>query len=231
MEIHKRLKKRVVILPLLVCLLVPILFTLSVKLVDRGEVQYSNSSETQEIGYANLNLATRQNYNASADRISDVLMVVGFLPLAAVGVLGLREVVRKKSLKISADYYIYALMMAVIAGIYLVFDHLFVLNYQPIFATPLKPSFPSTHTMIMIGISATSIIMVRKIVGNSTRKGVRIMEKIAEIALILGMIAMPVLRVFSGEHWLTDVAGGVIFGLAVAAIFALLVTVIPAKKR
>ena len=222
---------KAVILPLLICILVPVLFTVSMKFVDRGEVAYSNSSATQEIAYANLNAATRQNYNAKIDKVSDVLMVVGFLPLVVVGILGLREVIRKRSLKIRAEYYIYAAMMIILAGLYFVFDHLLVMNYQPMFASPLKPSFPSTHTMLVVGIAATSLVLIRKIVGNSTRKNVRVLEKLMDAFFILLMIAMPILRVLSGEHWLTDVAGGVIFGLAMAAVFSLLVTVVPAKKK
>ena len=121
--------------------------------------------------------------------------------------------------------------MIILAGLYFVFDHLLVMNYQPMFASPLKPSFPSTHTMLVVGIAATSLVLIRKIVGNSTRKNVRVLEKLMDAFFILLMIAMPILRVLSGEHWLTDVAGGVIFGLAMAAVFSLLVTVVPAKKK
>ncbi len=231
MEIHKRLKTKAVILPLLICMLVPILFAASMKFVDRGEVSYSNNEVAQEIGYSKLNEVTRQNYNAKIDKVSDALMVAGILPLLAIGVLGVREVIRKRSLKIRAEYYIYLVMMVILAGLYFVFDHLLVINYRPIFTTPLEPSFPSTHTMLIVGVTAMSLVLIRKIIGNSTRKYIRISEKIVDVFFILAMVMMPVLRVLSGEHWLTDAVGGVIFGLAVAAVFALLVTVVPAKKK
>ena len=89
-------------------------------------------------------------------------------------------------------------------------------NYRPVVLDPtegLEPSYPSTHTMLILTIFGTVISLLGDYFKNA---------KLVLLLKILCLVIMAITivgRLVCGVHWFTDIAGGVIISLFFINLF------------
>lgn len=189
-----------------------ILYTILVKLVDVQAVGPENSN----IGFATINQAifTFFGDNPFWYKVTEITGILALLVAAAFGLLGVAQLVTKKSIaKVDIDIIILGGFYVLVIVFYVLFEIL-IINYRPVILDEgLEASYPSSHSMLVFCIMITAIMQFRS----------RISEKnvllVAEIASIV-IIAVTVLgRLVSGVHWFTDILGGVLLGSALVMLY------------
>lgn len=189
-----------------------ILYTILVKLVDVQAVGPENS----QIGFATINQAifTFFGDNPFWYKVTEITGILALLVAAAFGLLGVAQLVTKKSIaKVDIDIIILGGFYVLVMVFYVLFEIL-TINYRPVILDEgLEASYPSSHSMLVFCIMITAIMQFRS----------RISEKnvllVAEIASIV-IIAVTVLgRLVSGVHWFTDILGGVLLGSALVMLY------------
>ena len=189
-----------------------ILYTIAVRVVDVQAVGPENSN----IGFATINRAVFIFFgdNPFWYNVTEVTGILALLVAAVFGLLGVAQLVTKKSItKVETDIIILGGFYVLVMIFYVLFE-VFIINYRPVILEEgLEASYPSSHSMLVFCIMITAIMQFRS----------RISEKrvllIAEIVSIV-IISVTVLgRLVSGVHWFTDILGGVLLGTALVMLY------------
>ena len=163
------------------------------------------------IGLSSINLAIFNSIgsNKAMDIISTVILGLAIAMAVGFAVLGLIQVIKRKKLEaIDTPIKALALVYVITGWIYLIFDYVLVVNYRPTTeAISTSPSFPSTHTMVILMVFLTGITVLEGIIKN--KKAIYGYEIGCGV---LGVVAI-VTRMLSGKHWFTDIIAGILFAL------------------
>ena len=163
------------------------------------------------IGLSSINLAIFNSIgsNKAMDIISTIILGLAIAMAVGFAVLGLIQVIKRKKLEaIDTPIKALALVYVITGWIYLIFDYVLVVNYRPTTeAISTSPSFPSTHTMVILMVFLTGITVLEVIIKN--KKAIYGYEIGCGV---LGVVAI-VTRILSGKHWFTDILGGILFAL------------------
>ena len=189
-----------------------IVFTILVKTVD---VTYFPTEETT-IGFSSLNLTVFQALGTN-DLSFEVSEVMGLLILTApvfFAFLAFSQWVKRKSLlKIDHDLWILFATYALTIAFYALFE-IIVINYRPILVNGLiEASYPSSHTLLAIVIGGTSFLEVK-----NRMKWVWLKVSLMVLLSFL-TVAIPMLRLLSGVHWLTDIIAGILLGTSMLFLY------------
>ena len=148
------------------------------------------------------------------DLITNIILVLSIITLAAFGAIGLYQWVTRKSIKkVDPELLWLPLPLALLAITYLIFE-IFPVNYRPE-ASGLsnESSFPSTHVMVVTTIFFITMIILPRYVKNKTSRTILNVIMVALIGLT------TVGRVNANMHWVIDVIGGVAFAFAFSEIY------------
>ena len=85
-------------------------------------------------------------------------------------------------------------------------------------------SYPSTHTMVVISIMGSSMVILPYLVKNKP-----ILYSLDTLAVLVCFF-MAFGRLFAGVHWLTDIMGGVILGSSMIMLYYSVVHYVEYKK-
>lgn len=149
-------------------------------------------------------------------KITDIILTASLAVLGVFAILGLYQWIQRKSLK-KVDKPLLAMFVPLIlmAVTYIIFDKFLVLNIRPNGSG--EPSFPSTHTMVVATIFlCVAIILPRYIKSKATVITLDILMFTLTILVCFG-------RVLADMHWISDVAGGLIFAIIFAVIYYLII--------
>lgn len=189
-----------------------ILYTILVKVVDVQAIGPENSS----VGFATINHAVFTFFgdNPFWYNATEVTGILALMVAAAFGLLGVAQLVTKKSIsKVDTDIIILGGFYVVVVMFYVLFE-VFIINYRPVILDEgLEASYPSSHSMLVFCIMITAIMQFRS----------RISEKsvllVAEIVSIVIIAVTTLGRMVSGVHWFTDILGGMLLGTALVMLY------------
>ena len=169
-----------------------------------------------KVGLAGLNeLFMLSSNNKVWDIISDVIMVLALCGALAFVVLGVVQLIKRKSLKkVDKNLYLLAGLYAVVVCFYVFFE-LVVINHRPILENgELVASFPSTHVFLVTTLVFAALSQLSKFyIPNKNT-----MFIIDDIAIILETL-LVVSRMLSGVHWFTDIVGALLLSASLVFIF------------
>lgn len=170
---------------------------------DKGKVGIS------EVGLSKLNNIVKYNYNEGWQIFADIFLYLGIALAAILAIVGFVQLIKRKSL-FKVDRYIVICGIFLILAIFLwvMFDKVIIVNYRPIYHYDLEPSFPSTHTFLVIFIYLSAHNIACMLTDNKKIKYGTL------VAAILISFLVSLSRVLSGMHYITDVLAGIFLGLS-----------------
>ena len=173
-----------------------VLLLLLVKIID---VRHIGPNYTK-VGFAALNgLFYKIGYHPFWYRLTQVLGILALLVALAFALLGVYQLVKRKSVgAVDADIVLLGVIYVITILLYLFF---------------MEASFPSSHTVLAIVVFATAIIQVRRRLPEGQTKQIVIYVFYALLVILI------VGRILSGVHWFTDICGGVLLGFALTYLY------------
>lgn len=173
--------------------------------------------EQTEIGLASINqfFFKLLGVNMVWHHITDGLAAVAILVVAGFAILGLVQLIQRKSIKqVDKSIIAMGLVCAAIAFFYVVFEFLIV-NYRPIIMDGGEPeaSYPSSHTMMVLAIMATAGLQFHTRFKN---KKIRVAAEAVSIAVIAATV---IGRLVSGVHWFSDIVGSLLLVSSLVACY------------
>lgn len=188
-----------------------ILFTILVKFFD---VQTAINTDS-EIGLFSVNnfFFDLCGQNIFFYKLTEILGYIALLVAAFYGILGLIQLVKRKSLlKIDKGIIALGLFYIAILMFYIFFEFV-VINYRPVLIDgQLEASYPSSHTILTICICGSAIIYNKLM---SRKKIIQLVNTILKIIIFITVVG----RLLSGVHWFTDILGGIILSSSLLYLF------------
>ncbi|MBR3232873.1 phosphatase PAP2 family protein [Candidatus Saccharibacteria bacterium] len=193
-------------------------FTVVVKFVNVRPATLENSP----VGLASLNEKVRtlfqyneQGINPTWDKITDLALAALFVVAAYFVILGIVQLVRRKSLKkVDRELKLLAGFYVILGAIYLFFEKLLVINYRPVLIDgALEASYPSSHVLFALALAGSAILLTRNYIKPK-------FATIINLAIALLALVVTFGRLLAGVHWFTDVMGSILISAALISLFA-----------
>ena len=202
-----------------------VVFTFAVAFADVKEIGPDSSS----VGFATLNkfFFELTGVNMIWYEITDYLGIAAICIAFAFAVTGAIQLFKRKSF-LKVDYRILLLgaVYIVVIALYLLFEYVTV-NYRPILMNgKLEPSYPSSHTMIVVSISTTGIIALKEM-----RPKGDMFAKVLKIFMVTLSVITVAGRFISGVHWFTDIAGGLILSATIFLFYLSFISLVSERIK
>ncbi len=189
-----------------------IVFTLLVKVIDVKAI----GPEETKVGFAALNgfVFKTIGQHEFFEKLTKILGYIALLAAAGFAAVGVLQFLKTKSLKeVDGEIIILGVFYVVVMLAYVFFE-LCVVNYRPVILDEgIEASYPSSHTVLVICIFATTPGMIYRLTMN---KSLYTASKYACYAVIAVMV---IGRLISGVHWFTDIIGGILLSAALVYFF------------
>lgn len=199
-----------------VFLLLFILWTVAVSVIEVKQIGPLGSS----VGFATMNGFVHDftGVNFTLYNITDWLGLVPFAVCFCFGVLGLMQLIKRKSiLKVDYDILVLGLFYIVVIAVYLLFENV-VINYRPVLINGvLEASYPSSTTMLTMCVMPTLVMQFNKRIKNKTAKNIVVL-----VSVIFALF-MVVGRILSGVHWISDIIGGALLSAGLVMLYSAVV--------
>ena len=207
------------------CVLTVILIVLLLR-VDVAPIGPVNTS----VGLSHLNGAVHDmtGVNWTWYKITGVLGMSELAVVAAFVLVGLWQLIRRRSLaKVDREIFALGGLYVVVGALYVLFDKVAV-NYRPVLMageTFPESSFPSSHTLLVCTVLGSAIMVMGRFVKNDD------LRKILRVACGIVIVVTVAGRLISGVHWLTDIIGGILISIALLAQFSGVLDILRDKQR
>ncbi len=196
-------------LSLLFVFIVLLVLLLNVDIKQLGARETNIGLSTINVWFNNLFVFNKLLYT-----ITDWLGILPFLVCAFFGVVGLLQLIKRKSLlKVDTDIISLGIYYIIIIALYFIFQFV-IINYRPILIEGvLEASFPSSTVLLVLSVMPTLIFQ------SNRRLKRKIVKTIISIFDVLFSVFMLLGRLVSGVHWLTDILASVFLGLGLFFIY------------
>ena len=201
-------KKNILICILLV--LLSIIYTLLVKYVDTSTIGPNGSV----VGFSSLNsfVFNLTGNNMTLYKITEILGIIPILIALMYAVIGLIQVIDRKSLKVDKELIALGILYVVVILIYVFFEKC-IINYRPVIIDGvLEASYPSSHTLLSICICGSALLINKYLFNNKK------IYKYINIISIISMVLIVIGRLLSGVHWASDIIGSIIISITLLKI-------------
>ena len=191
-----------------------LLWTALIQMVDVHPLGQNGTN----IGFATFNCWFHRltDVHMTIYTITDWLGIVAILTAFGFALVGLIQLVKRKSLLcVDASIIILGVYYVIVIAAYVFFE-MFVINYRPIIleeSVGLEPSFPSSHTMLVLCIMGTAMVQFHWLIQNKVRR--MILDILSGIVIVVTVGG----RLISGVHWFTDIVGGMLLGAAFIMLY------------
>ncbi len=185
-----------------------LIWTVMIQCVDVKPVGQNGT----DIGFAGINTWFHglTGVHMTIYTVTDWLGLVPIAICMCFGVLGLVQLIKRKSLfKVDRDIIVLGIYYLIVIFAYLFFE-MVPINYRPIpIEGIMEASYPSSTTLLVLSVMPTLTYQVRRRVKNDTLRIAII--RVGELFAAL----MTLGRTVAGVHWLTDIIGSILlsFGL------------------
>lgn len=201
-------KKNILICVLLV--LISIIYTLLVKYVDTSTIGPNGSV----VGFSSLNsfVFNLTGNNMTLYKITEILGIIPILIALMYAVIGLIQVIDRKSLKVDKELIALGILYIIVILIYVFFEKC-IINYRPVIIDGvLEASYPSSHTLLSICICGSALLINKYLFKNKK------IYKYINIVSIISMVLIVLGRLLSGVHWASDIIGSIIISITLLKI-------------
>lgn len=201
-------KKNILICVLLV--LISIIYTLLVKYVDTSTIGPNGSV----VGFSSLNsfVFNLTGNNMTLYKITEILGIIPILVALMYAVIGLIQVIDRKSLKVDKELIALGILYIIVILIYVFFEKC-IINYRPVIIDGvLEASYPSSHTLLSICICGSALLINKYLFNNKK------IYKYINIISIISMVLIVLGRLLSGVHWASDIIGSIIISITLLKI-------------
>lgn len=201
-------KKNILICFLLV--LISIIYTLLVKYVDTSTIGPNGSV----VGFSSLNsfVFNLTGNNMALYKITEILGIIPILIALMYAVIGLIQVIDRKSLKVDKELIALGILYIIVILIYVFFEKC-IINYRPVIIDGvLEASYPSSHTLLSICICGSALLINKYLFNNKK------IYKYINIVSIISMVLIVLGRLLSGVHWASDIIGSIIISITLLKI-------------
>ena len=218
---EKKNKKRLVLGVSLI--LSFLLWTVLVRFVDVRAI----GPEGSTVGFATLNGFVHKltGVNWLLYTVTDWLGLVPITVAFGFAVLGLVQLIKRKSLwKVDQSILALGVFYVVVMAVYIFFE-MVVINYRPtLIEGYLEVSYPSSTTMLVMSVMPTAAMQLNARVNNTAiRRCIMIAIKAFTLFMVIG-------RLISGVHWITDIIGGALFSVGLVLIYYFVYYFVSEKK-
>lgn len=201
-------KKNILICILLV--LLSIIYTILVKYVDTSLIGPNGSV----VGFSSLNsfVFNLTGNNMTLYKITEILGIIPILIALMYAVIGLIQVIDRKSLKVDKELIALGILYIIVILIYVFFEKC-IINYRPVLIDGiLEASYPSSHTLLSICICGSALLINKYLFNNKK------IYKYINIVSIISMVLIVLGRLLSGVHWVSDIIGSIIISITLLKI-------------
>lgn len=203
-----------------------VIFSLLIRVFD---VQPAGP-QGSKIGLAGLNTAVHQFFGEHIFWY-ELTQIFGYLALAVAAIFavtGLVQLIKRHSLvKVDKKLLMLGIVYIVLIALYVLFEKI-PFNYRPVILDPeqgLEPSYPSTHTLLILTIFGTAFSLVKDYIKN--QKLLVIVKLFCLIIIALTIIG----RLVCGVHWFTDIIGGVLLSIFLISLYKTLTYTQPEASK
>lgn len=189
-----------------------VVWTILIQLVDVQPIGVNGT----KIGFAAWNSQFHQltGVHMGIYTITDWLGLVPIFVCMLFGVIGLTQLVKRRSLfKVDSDIVILGIYYIIVIFSYLIFE-MIPINYRPILIEGrMEASYPSSTTLLVLCVMPTLIEQVNR------RMKKEILKKTIMMSAICFSVVMVVGRLICGVHWFTDIVGAVMLSGGLFSIY------------
>lgn len=204
-------KKQKLLITVIILFGISVIYTLLVKYFDVNVV----GEENVKVGFSTMNKFFYDTLGVSDTwyKITKYLGLIPFLICAYYGFIGIKQIIKEKSIfKVDKKILYLGIFYVVVLILYILFDKI-VINYRPVLEDGvLESSYPSSHTMLAICICASSLLISKFYV---PKKYLKYFDNISFVLMILLVVG----RTLSGYHWMSDIIGGIIISVFLVSVY------------
>ena len=180
------------------------------------------------VGFASVNRRFHQftGVHWGIYTLTDWLGLIPIATAALFGLLGLRQWIRRKSLrKVDPSLFLLAGFYGAVMAAYVLFE-IFPVNYRPVLIEGvLEASYPSSTTLLMLTVLPTAALQLRERIRSP------LFRRCAVLPILLFAALTVMGRLVSGVHWITDIIGGVLLSAGLVTLYDALCSLIPDSKK
>lgn len=184
-------------------------------LIQKVDVQPLGVEGT-DIGFATINCWFHELTGVHMEiyTVTDWLGLVPIFVCMIFGGVGCVQLIKRRSLfKVDYDIVILGVYYFLVILVYLIFE-MIPINYRPILMEGfMEKSYPSSTTLLVLGVMPTVIEQVSRRTENV------VVKNVIKVMVISFSIFMVWGRLIAGVHWLTDIVGSIMLSMGMFCLY------------